>query len=172
MKKILFVLFIALFVGCNSNDSEIEELKKELKEVRSILDESEVVYDLTGNDEESIGYGQCVEGNCENGKGKMVWGVDSSYTGGWVNKKRNGQGTLTHSDGTKYVGEYKDDKMHGQGTYTWQNPWEQYVGEFKDGNKHGQGTLTFADGEKYVGGWKDRKKHGQELILMLMEINM
>jgi hypothetical protein len=142
--------------GCNSNDSEIEELK----EVRSILDESEVVYDLTEKDEGSVGYAQCVEGDCENGQGTFTWADGSKYVGEWKDGKRNGQGTYTWADGDKYVGEWKDDKSNGQGTYTYHNG-DKYVGESKYDKPQGQGTYTYADGTKYEGEYKDGKKHGQ-----------
>ncbi|MDA9206904.1 hypothetical protein N9O41_01060, partial [Crocinitomicaceae bacterium] len=60
-----------------------------------------------------FGYGQCVEGDCENGKGKMEF-RKGSYIGEWKDGMQNGQGTYTwvkgRYKGDKYVGEYKDDK--------------------------------------------------------------
>ena len=106
----------------------------------------------------------CIYGNCNNGKGEMAWGMDSTYVGDWLNNKRDGQGTFTvgkgEFEGDKYVGEWKDGKKHGQGTETFVNGNNKYVGEWKDGKKHGQGTETDFDYE-YVGEWKDGKKHGQ-----------
>ena len=81
-----------------------------------------------------IGFGQCISGDCFNGKG-----------------------TYIYYDGTKYVGEWKDDMRNGQGTYT-NYVGDKYVGQWKDNKKNGQGTLTYANGDKYVGQWKDGNK--------------
>ena len=85
--------------------------------------------------------GECIEGDCY-----------------------NGEGTLMFSNGDKYVGMFKDGNQHGHGTYTW--PYEskyagEYVGEWKGDSMHGHGTYTWASGSKYVGEWLDGRMHGQ-----------
>ena len=61
-------------------------------------------------------FGQCLEGNCKNGRGTMIF-----------------------SDGTKYIGQFKDGKWHGQETLIFHGG-EKYAGEFKDGMQRGQGN--------------------------------
>jgi hypothetical protein len=78
-------------------------------------------------------FGECIEGDCVNGKG-----------------------TFAFPDGGKYVGEWKDGQRHGKGTSTFPGG-SKYVGEFEDGKRHGPGTLTYSNGEKCVGEWKDGK---------------
>jgi len=111
----------------------------------------------------SVGYAQCISGDCENGHGTYIKSY-GKYVGEWKDNKQNGQGTMTWANGDKYVGEYKNDKKHGQGTMTFGKgvlKGVKYVGGFKDGKRTGQGTLTVADGGKYVGGFKDGKYHGK-----------
>jgi len=107
----------------------------------------------------SVGYSQCVEGDCENGTGTYIYAYNrSKYVGEFKNNKMHGQGTFTMGDGSKYIGEYKDDMMHGEGTITFANGEEKYVGEFKNSNMHGQGTFTNADGTIYHKGlWENGK---------------
>jgi hypothetical protein len=46
----------------------------------------------------SVGFAECIKGDCN-----------------------NGYGTYTYANGSKYVGEYKNGKIHGQGAYTFAN---------------------------------------------------
>ena len=107
----------------------------------------------------SIGYAQCISGDCENGTGTFKDGNGFIYLGEWKDGKFHGQGTIT-SASIKYVGEWKDGKMNGKGTFTIIDDGAEYVGEFKDGRREGHGTMTYGEG-KYVGEYKDGKFHGQ-----------
>ena len=74
-----------------------------------------------------VGHTQCLEGDCENGKG-----------------------TYTSANGNKYVGEYKDGEKNGQGITTWVSgefAGDKYVGEYKKDYQHGNGTYTYANGD-------------------------
>ena len=72
--------------------------------------------------------GECIEGDCV-----------------------NGQGTILYSDGEKYEGGIKDGMKHGQGVTVYKNG-NTYVGGYKNNKKHGQGTYTVPDGSIYEGG--------------------
>ena len=107
-----------------------------------------------------IGFGQCISGDCENGKGTYTFKSGDKYVGEHKNGMMHGQGTYTWASLDKYVGEWKDNKPHGQGTYTYKSG-DKYVGEHKDGMMHGQGIYTWASGEKYVGMWRGHNQDGQ-----------
>jgi len=130
-----------------------------------------------------IGFGQCISGNCKNGKGNKTYdggknyvgefknykwhgqgtatfANGSTFTGRWKENIRNGYGVSTWSNGNKYAGEWRADDRNGQGTFTWYNG-DKYVGEWKNDKMNGQGTLSWDNGDKYVGEWKDGEKSGQ-----------
>jgi len=78
-------------------------------------------------------FGECIKGDCVNGKG-----------------------TFAFSDGSKYVGQFKDGFPNGQGTHTLPNG-DNYVGEWKNGKKHGKGVYTYPVGIRLICEWKDGK---------------
>jgi hypothetical protein len=83
------------------------------------------------------GLAQCIEGNCTDGKGTMIFpGGVPKYVGEFKNGKRDGKGTLM----------YPDSEASGRQ--------KQYEGQWKEDMPSGKGTLTFYDGRKFVGEWK------------------
>lgn len=104
--------------------------------------------------------GECIEGDCQNGKGTKVYPDGTKYTGGFKNGSRSGQGIYTYSDGGNYTGEWSENLRHGKGTDTFANG-VIYEGEWAFDKRHGQGTLTMPDLGTYVGEWKEGKKNGQ-----------
>ena len=80
---------------------------------------------------------ECIEGDCVNGKGTMIY-----------------------PDGRKYVGDFKLGKRTGSGAMTYPDG-RHYVGKFQDGELTGQGTLISPDGKKWVGNFKDGEFMGK-----------
>jgi len=123
----------------------------------------------------------CIEGDCVNGQGTMVYATGHKFTGGFKDGVRHGdgvllmpgdrkivgtwqnneivEGTFTQSDGTEYVGQWKFRERNGQGTLTFSDG-RKYTGEFKSGQRHGQGTMIYPDGRKYVGNFNYGEKSG------------
>jgi hypothetical protein len=115
---------------------------------------------------------ECIEGDCENGKGTMIYYSTQKYVGEFKDGKRHGQGTLylplyreisgkwrddaiiegsaTLSDGTRYTGGWQFGYRHGNGRLTYPDG-REYIGEFHDGQKHGLGTMKYPDGRIYIG---------------------
>lgn len=102
-------------------------------------------------------HSECINGDCENGKGTFLISPKSKYIGHFKNGKYHGYGTCYFSNGAKYVGQWKEGKMHGRGVYTLSTK-SKYVGEFREGMFHGYGTLYSEDGKVvFKGKWeKDR----------------
>jgi hypothetical protein len=118
---------------------------------------------------------ECIEGDCVNGRGTMVFTTGHKYTGGFKDGVRHGdgvllmpggrkivgvwvdneirEGTFTDSDGTIYEGQWEFRERNGQGTLTFPDG-RKYVGQFKSGQRHGKGTMTWPDGRVYVGDFK------------------
>ena len=53
--------------------------------------------------------GECIEGNCENGRGIYVFTDESYYSGEWKDGFPEGSGTFNYSDGSKLEGKW----IHG-----------------------------------------------------------
>ena len=130
-----------------------------------------------------IAYGdECVEGDCVNGTGTMVYSTGHKFTGGFKDGMRHGEGvmlmpgkrklvgvwqdneitegTITYPDGRSYTGQWKFRERSGQGTLTWPDG-RKYTGEFRHDQRHGKGTMIFPDGRKYVGDFQSGERTGQ-----------
>ncbi len=126
---------------------------------------------------------ECVEGDCENGKGvyvneegvrfegnfvnghlqgkreRIVLPDGSYYEGRVVNGLANGKGVFIQKSGEKYLGQFKDGQYHGQGKRLTAEG-DFYEGEFKEDLYDGNGTIRYKDGLLYVGKFKKGKRHG------------
>ena len=69
----------------------------------------------------------CIEGNCENGYGTVVW-----------------------DDGNKYIGNFKDGSLHGEGELTWAEDGEKWIGTWKNDKLEGKGEIIAWDGSTRV----------------------
>ena len=77
---------------------------------------------------------ECVEGDCTNGQGTMVFSDESKYTGEWKEGKLHGRGSMVFADGSKYEGDFKDGEMTGHGIYVRRDGIE-IAGEWKNGKR-------------------------------------
>ena len=71
----------------------------------------------------------CVQGDCSNGTGRMVYADGSSYEGESKNSESNGKGTAFHPNGDILEGLWEDDYLI-DGTYYYSNG-DQYTGTFE-----------------------------------------
>lgn len=56
-------------------------------------------------------YSQCIEGDCKNGVGTLVFPGGSRYIGEWKNGQMDGKGIFIFSSGAKYAGEWTEDRL-------------------------------------------------------------
>jgi len=131
---------------------------------------------------------ECMRGNCEDGKGLIVFESGDMYEGGFQNGKRHGTGIYKWADGKKYegsfnmgsiegmgifkwpsgnryVGNYKDNKFEGQGLFIWKSG-KTYEGNFKNAKKEGFGVLIEQDGTQYEGAFREDLKHGTGTLIL------
>ena len=59
----------------------------------------------------SVGFAECIKGDCNNGYGTFTWTDGAKYVGEFKDGLQHGQGTYITTDGAKYVGEFKDGKL-------------------------------------------------------------
>jgi hypothetical protein len=102
---------------------------------------------------------ECVEGDCVNGNGTMVYSTGHKYTGPFKDGGRHGEGVMLLPGGRKIVGVWVENEIR-EGTFTGSDG-SIYEGHWEFRERNGQGTLTFPDGRKYVGDFKSDQRHGQ-----------
>lgn len=103
----------------------------------------------------------CVSGNCEYGKGTLIYDNEDKYVGQVSRDSPSGQGTLTLKHGGKIVGDFLFGKILIDGTYYYPNG-DIYVGDIFELKKSGVGTLTYANGTVKKGAWNEGKYFGTE----------
>jgi hypothetical protein len=128
---------------------------------------------------------QCVEGDCVNGKGTMIYSTGHKYVGEFEEGKRHGQGiiympggrtvegqfrqnapikgTYTYPNGQVYTGTWEFYESNGQGTLKYSDG-RIYEGEFKSGLRNGQGVITWPDGRRYEGWFVRGKRTGEGIM--------
>lgn len=62
---------------------------------------------------------ECIDGNCEDGKGTMSYYSNQKYEGELKNGKRHGKGKIIYPDGRVCTGEFKWGERTGYGTMTY-----------------------------------------------------
>jgi hypothetical protein len=124
---------------------------------------------------------ECVEGDCQNGYGVMIFSTGHKFSGEFKDGMRYGEGvlllpggrkivgvwenneikkgTFSAADGTTYTGQWQYREREGQGTMTWPDG-RKYTGGFENGLRHGKGTMIYPDGRKYVGDYKYGERTG------------
>ncbi len=102
---------------------------------------------------------QCLEGDCENGKGTYQFENGNKYQGQFRGGKLQGKGTIFFANGNSYNGDWVGSLREGVGVYTFNNG-NVYTGAFHKGRFSGQGTMTFGSGNKYVGAWENDLPNG------------
>jgi len=99
----------------------------------------------------------CLEGDCENGYGKMRCDCGYLYEGEFKNGEKV-KGTLTKED-LVYTGEFKDDIAHGKGRIAFaDSSW--YKGDFRFSQPDGIGEYHLSNGYAYYGQMREGNFEG------------
>lgn len=109
----------------------------------------------------------CIEGDCDNGFGKMInTRSQERYEGEWKDGKREGRGVEYYSDGEKkYVGNFLGGRYNGNGTYFYKNG-DKYVGKYKNGMMNDErGYFIYNNNMRLVVKVENNKKTGRALRL-------
>lgn len=124
-----------------------------------------------------LGYSQCIEGDCQNGKGTYRFEGGAKYSGYWKNGSQiygkitvPGNPNDKFDKGWNYEGEWQNNQPHGKGVlidriHVHFNPdGDRYEGGFKNGLRNGHGIKyygsIFQDAKKYDGNFKDGYENG------------
>jgi len=107
--------------------------------------------------------GQCIKGNCNNGKGTYIFKSGSKYSGDFRNGKIANFGTLYFSDGKIYKGQWYNQRRHGKGVMKFLDG-SIYSGEFRMNARHGKGKLKLTNGDVHDGNWVADQLEGQGFI--------
>jgi hypothetical protein len=103
---------------------------------------------------------QCLDGNCDNGRGTYQYENGSKYQGQFKMGRPSGRGTIIFANGNQYNGDWNNGMREGTGIFS-SSSGNVYTGAFRNSRFSGQGTMTFSSGNKYVGQWESDQPNGK-----------
>ncbi len=109
---------------------------------------------------------KCIQGNCQNGQGTMVYPSGAKYIGTFQDGRIEGQGILYFSNGDKYIGDWQNQYRQGKGRLVFKSGGE-YFGDFRENQLHGTGKMEYANGDYYDGEWLNGKPDGQGIFTLV-----
>lgn len=110
---------------------------------------------------EGVYQGECLSGNCSNGRGVLELPNGDQYEGNFVECIEEGKGIYQYRNGDRYEGEFKAAFPHGSGTHAWAVSGDKYTGKFARGKIQGQGSYYFKNGDVYEGNFRRGERYGQ-----------
>lgn len=103
--------------------------------------------------------GQCVQGNCREGKGTFKYSTGAAYTGTFLKGQPHGQGIMISAGGHVYEGDWYQGQKSGIGKIKFKTG-ASYIGQFKENHIHGIGTYYFANGDRFEGMFEYNSPNG------------
>lgn len=104
-------------------------------------------------------YGQCLQGDCQNGIGKFRFQSGAVYEGQMLYGRLNGMGILKYSNGDVYKGNWKMNKREGAGILTTHDGLK-YQGAFSNNQLHGMIRVYDHQGGYFEGQWNYGQPEG------------
>lgn len=111
--------------------------------------------------------GECLSGDCQNGKGVFMSTSQTKYEGNF----KNGaivKGKCTYKSGASFEGPFKDGFANGTGVYIDQSKKTKYTGSVSMGSFDGQGLLAVgfntSDSVLLTGVWKKGQLNGKAVF--------
>ena len=89
------------------------------------------------------GLGECVDGDCEEGKGVYEWADGGRFEGHFKNSSKNGHGTYFNEESGNYTGEWANGRPDGVGTFIAKDNQWNYTGGYAEGMMNGEGIYIF-----------------------------
>lgn len=108
----------------------------------------------------NLSIANCLQGNCMNGKGTLLYNDRTKYTGSFLNSKPHGEGKLILPDGSIYEGSFFNGFRHGKGIYKYSSG-DVYEGDFEKNIISGIGKVVYRNGDSYTGEWLNGKSSGK-----------
>jgi hypothetical protein len=105
---------------------------------------------------------RCIEGDCVNGKGTMVYSTGHKYTGEFKNGLRHGEGFMAMPGGRTLKGQFQYNAAF-EGTYTYPDG-KVYTGHWEIRERNGRGAMKYPDGRRYEGDFKSGLRHGKGIM--------
>lgn len=122
----------------------------------------------------------CLAGDCQNGRGIMVYLDGSRYEGDFRFGQPDGKGIFYYPNGDRYNGAFQSGFPHGEGTLHKKDGTHQQ-GNWREGNymgnhqqlskgcvsgdcQNGNGTYIFQAGDRYVGTFQNGLPHGKGTV--------
>ncbi len=102
-------------------------------------------------------FAQCVQGNCESGKGEKIYPDGSKFTGVFQNGQKT-KGTYTYPNGDQFEGEFLNGFREGLSRYRYAKG-DLYEGFYVSDAKS-YGKLTFKTGDSYTGSFAQNVFNG------------
>lgn len=104
-------------------------------------------------------FGQCLQGDCQNGIGFFRFQTGAIYEGQMMYGRLNGTGILKYSNGDVYKGNWKMNKREGPGVLTTYDGFK-YQGTFSNNQMHGMIKVYDPQGGCFEGLWSDGQPEG------------